>query len=57
MGFLLGLSLLLFGVSFTSKEATTTVKFKAYSLPTVNKGRGDNPLVINNVGVEISRTF
>ena len=57
MGFLLGVALLLFGVSFTKDNATTTVSLKAYSLPKVNEKRGDNKLSVNHISVGISRTF
>ena len=57
MGFLLGVALLLFGVSFTNEKATTTVSIKAYTLPEVNKLRDVHPLRVNHLGVEISRTF
>ena len=57
MGFLLGIALLIVGASFTKDNARTTVTLKAYSLPQTNIKRGENPLAINNIGIEIGRSF
>ena len=57
MSFILGIALLLFGTSFTNPDASTTVLVKAHSLPSINERRGNEPLTINSIGVEISRTF
>ena len=57
MSFLIGIALLLVGVSYTKPNAQTVVTIKAHTLPSINVKRGHNPLTVNNFGIEISRIF